>query len=343
MAGRSSDELIDLVAVARFLDGHGLGTGPLEAAPLGDGHSNLTYSIRREGLEAVLRRPPPPPLPPSAHDVVREGRILAALHRVGARVPAVLASCEDLALIGVPFIVMERAEGVPIESDLPVAVDTPEGRRALAEDVIDALVEVHALDLDASGLGGFGRSDGYLERQLRRFLALWDVNRTRDLPLVGRVHEALAARRPASGPATFVHGDYRLGNLLAAAAAPGRVAAILDWELATVGDPLADLGYLLSTYRDPLLSPVTARAGFPSPGELVARYAQRSGRPVVAIGWYEALAHWKSAIFCEDMYRRHLAGERDDAFARAMQHAVPAKLEAAWLALVGGSPTAHPV
>ena len=335
MAGRSSGEadLIDLAAVERFLDVHGLGSGQLLAAPLGDGHSNLTYWIRRDGLDAVLRRPPPPPLPPSAHDVVREGRILAALHRVGARVPAVLAICDDAALLGVPFIVIERAEGVPIESELPPAIDNPAGRQAVGNDVIDALVELHAIAVAEAGLAGFGRGDGYLERQLRRFLALLDVNRTRALPLVARVHEALARTRPASGAVTFVHGDYRLGNLLAASDAPGRVAVILDWELATVGDPLADLGYLLSTYRDALLSPVTSRTGFPSPADLVERYSLRSGRAVAAIGWYEALAHWKAAIFCEDMYRRHLAGERDDAFARAMEHAVPAKLEAAWALL----------
>ncbi len=333
MAGRSSADLLDVVAVARFLDGHDLGAGPLDAAPIGDGHSNLTYRIRREGLDAVLRRPPPPPLPPSAHDVVREGWIIAALRQAGARVPALLACCEETAVIGAPFIVIELAEGVPIESHLPAAVDTPAGRRALSEDVIDALVEVHALDLDTSGLAGFGRAGGYLERQLRRFLALWDVNRTRELPLVGELHAVLTARLPTSGPATFVHGDYRLGNLLAADDAPGRVAAILDWELATVGDPLADLGYLLSTYRDPLLSAVTAGEGFLTPDELADRYVRRSARSVASLGWYEALAHWKSAIFCEDMYRRHLAGERDDGFARAMEHAVPAKLEAAAVAL----------
>jgi len=257
-------------------------------------------------------------------------------------VPALIAECDDLALLGVPFTILELAPGMPLDAKLPAAIDDEDGRRALGEDVIDALVELHALDLGATGLAAIGRGEGYLARQLRRFDALWEVNRTRELPLVGRVHGALAARLPTSGPATVVHGDYRLGNLLVALDRPARVSAVLDWELATVGDPLADLGYLLSTYRDPLLSPVTARPGFPPPEALVARYASHSGRAIDALGWYEALAHWKSAIFCEDMYRRHLAGERDDPFARAMEHAVPAKLEAAWLALAGGSATARP-
>jgi aminoglycoside phosphotransferase (APT) family kinase protein len=171
-----------------------------------------------------------------------------------------------------------------------------------------------------------------------RFTGLWEVNRTRDLPLVAEVGAFLAATVPESGPATIVHGDYRVGNLLAGREAPARVTAILDWELATLGDPLADLGYLVSTYVDRdtppgegivALSPVTRADGFPTRADLAALYAQHTGRPVEGLAWYEALAHWKAAIFCENMYKRYLAGERRDAFAAAMATGVPAKLEAA--------------
>ena len=177
---------------------------------------------------------------------------------------------------------------------------------------------------------------------MRRFLGLWEVNRTRDLPLVAEIGAVLADTVPESGPATIVHGDYRVGNLLVAAAAPGRVSAILDWELATIGDPLADLGYLVSAYVDRdsppgegivALSPVTREAGFPTRAELAALYAARTGRPVEQLAWYEALGHWKAAIFCENMYQRFLAGERTDDFARLMETGVPAKLRSAAAAL----------
>ena len=338
MAGASSSPGIDVAAVAGFCDRHGIGSGPTRVERFGGGHSNLTYAVERGGARVVLRRPPPPPLPPSAHDMLRESGIVDALHRAGARVPKVLAVCRDERVIGVPFYVMTLADGVPIDTQLPAEIADATECARLGADIVDALVEVHAIDVRAAGLDVFGRPDGYLARQVRRFLGLWEGNRTRDLPLVAEVGARLAETVPESGPATVVHGDYRVGNLLAAPDAPGRVSAILDWELATIGDPLADLGYLVSTYADsgppPAegivdLSPVTRSAGFPSRSELVERYAARTGCPVARLAWHEALAHWKAAIFCENMYKRFLAGERRDAFARAMERGVPARLEAA--------------
>ncbi len=334
----SSDPPLDAAVVAAFCDAHGIGAGALRAERLGDGHSNLTYLCERGGDRFVLRRPPPPPLPPSAHDVVRESAVIAGLHRAGARVPRVLAVCGDAAVIGVPFFLMTLADGAAIDTELPAAIDDPGGRALLGRDVIDALAEVHAIDPRAAGLETIGRPDGYLRRQVRRFTGLWEVNRTRDLPLVAEVGAFLAETVPESGPATVVHGDYRVGNLLAGRDAPARVTAILDWELATLGDPLADVGYLISTYVDRdappgegivALSPVTRADGFPTRADLATLYAQRTGRPVQGLAWYEALAHWKAAIFCENMYKRYLAGERRDAFAAAMETGVPAKLEAA--------------
>jgi aminoglycoside phosphotransferase (APT) family kinase protein len=334
----SSDGSLNLAAVAAFCDAHGIGSGRLRAKRLGDGHSNLTFVVERGAERFVLRRPPPPPLPPSAHDMVRESTVVAGLHRAGARVPRVLAVCADPGPLGVPFYLMTLADGVALDAELPVAVDTPGERARLGGDVIDALAEVHAIDPSAAGLASIGRPDGYLRRQVRRFIGLWAVNRTRDLPLVAAVGAFLVDTVPESGPATVVHGDYRVGNLLVASDPPARVTAILDWELATLGDPLADLGYLISTYVDRdvppgegilALSPVTRGDGFPTRAELAALYAARTGRSVERLAWYEALAHWKAAIFCENMYKRFLAGERSDAFARAMETGVPAKLEAA--------------
>ena len=334
----SSGEVLDLAAVAAFCDAHGIGAGPVHAERLGDGHSNLTYLVERGGERFVLRRPPPPPLPPSAHDMVRESTVVAGLHRAGARVPRVLAVCVEESLLGVPFYLMTLADGAPLDTALPAAIDAPSERARLGRDVIDALAELHAIAPEAAGLAAIGRPDGYLRRQVHRFTGLWEVNRTRDLPLVAEVGAFLAATVPESGPAAVVHGDYRVGNLLVGPDPPARVTAILDWELATIGDPLADLGYLVSTYTDRdtppgegivALSPVTRGAGFPTRAELAALYAERTGRSVEHLAWYEALAHWKAAIFCENMYKRFLAGERSDGFARSMEAGVPAKLEAA--------------
>ncbi len=197
----------------------------------------------------VLRRPPRPPLPPSAHDVLREARLLTALEGTAARTPRVLATCDDeYVLGGVPFYVMEEAHGSVITTDVPEALDVPEHRRALGLELVDALAEIHAVDWQAAGLEGFGKPTGYLERQLRRFNGLWEHNKTRELPAVSEVGQWLADNLPESGPSTIVHGDYRLGNVMVGDQPPARVVAVFDWELATIGDPLADVGYMTITW-----------------------------------------------------------------------------------------------
>ena len=185
------EPLLVLEPLLAFLDAHGLGEGEPEIEPIGDGHSNVTYALRRGGLELVVRRPPRGPLPPSAHDVLREARVLRALEGRAA-VPRVLAVCEDPGAIGAPFYVMERVEGAVLGDAAPDALDSYAGRRGMGEALVDALVSVHAVDWRAAGLEGFGRPDGYLERQLRRFTGLWERNRTRELPAVERVGRWLA-------------------------------------------------------------------------------------------------------------------------------------------------------
>ncbi len=307
-----------------FLDAHGLGSGELEAEPVGDGHSNVTYLIRRDGGEWVLRRPPRPPLPPSAHDVLREAFLLRALEGTDVRLPRVLATCEDDNVTGAPFYVMERIEGHVIGAELPPGLD---GQRTGAE-LVDALVEVHAVDWRAHGLADYGKPTGYLERQLRRFGGLWEHNKTRELPALDEVTAWLGEHRPESGPATIVHGDYRLGNVMYTG---DRLSAIFDWELATIGDPLADVGYLIATWAQPgdppsmvaSLSTVTREPGFPTRTELIERYEQRSGRSMSDLRWYTTLALWKSAIFLEGSYKRRLAGTTDDPFFDRLKHGVP--------------------
>jgi aminoglycoside phosphotransferase (APT) family kinase protein len=321
-----------------LLDQHGLGAGEVTAEPIGEGHSNVTFVIRRDGGEWILRRPPRPPLPPSAHDVLREALLLRAVEgRI--RTPKVLLTCDDDAVIGAPFYVMEKVEGHVITSSIPDELDTPEERARMADELIDALAEVHAVDWQACGLEGYGKPTGYLERQLRRFGGLLEHNRTRELPTLERVTEWLAAHRPESGPATIVHGDYRLGNTMFAPGTPARLNAIFDWELATIGDPLADVGYLVATYAEPgsqttntlfNLGAVTTREGFPSRTELIARYEERTGRSMSDVRWYTTLALWKAAIFLEGSYKRRLAGTTEDPFFDLLETGVPELAEQAW-------------
>jgi aminoglycoside phosphotransferase (APT) family kinase protein len=325
-AANSRAPLLVLDPLEAFFDEHGIGQGEIRASPIGEGHSNVTYLIERGDAEVVLRRPPRPPLPPSAHDVLREARLLRALAPTPARVPAVLAVGPDESIIGAPFYVMERVEGEVIVASMPDYLDNPAERRRTADELIDALVEIHAVDWQAVGLEGFGKPTGYLERQLRRFGGLWELNKTREIEAVETVSRWLSDNMPESGTATIVHGDYRLGNTMFAPRAPSRLAAVLDWEMATIGDPLADLGYLCMFWTeagDPSgglrehLGAVTRAEGFPTRAELISRYEERSGRSMSNIRWYATLAIWKSVVFMEGNYKRAISGATDDPYLKA--------------------------
>jgi aminoglycoside phosphotransferase (APT) family kinase protein len=346
-AGNAREPLLVLEPLRAFLAAHGLaGDGELHAEPIGNGHSNVTYLLRSGGAELVLRRPPRGPLPRSAHDVVREARLLRALAPTGARVPRVLAVGDDASVIGAPFYVMERIAGDVVTDAVPPALDTPPQRRRLGEELVDALVEVHAVDWRAHGLGDFSHDPGgYLERQLRRFGGLWQGLRTREIEAIEVVGAWLADHLPRSGPATIVHGDYRLGNTMMAAQPPARLVAIFDWEMATVGDPLADLGYLCAMWvqgDDPPLPElfefggITRRPGFLTRDELVARYEQRSGRAMSDVRWYQTLALWKAAVFMEGNYRRAISGSTDDPWLKGFGDGVVALAERARALTRGG-------
>jgi aminoglycoside phosphotransferase (APT) family kinase protein len=323
--------LLVLEPLERFLDDHGIGEGEIEALPVGDGHSNVTYLLRRGGVEVVLRRPPRPPLPPSAHNVLREARLLQALADTPARVPAVLAVCADEQTIGAPFYVMDYIEGEVMVSTLPDVLDTPAERARIADELMDALVEIHAVDWRAVGLEDFGKPTGYLERQVRRFLGLWEVNKTRDIEAVERVGRWLSENMPQSGEATIVHGDFRLGNTIFAPRPPARLEAVLDWEMATIGDPLADLGYLCMMWTeagDPkggmreALGGITRREGFPTRAGLIDAYERRTGRAMGDLRWYTTLALWKSIVFMEGNYKRAQVGATDDPYLKGFGEGV---------------------
>jgi aminoglycoside phosphotransferase (APT) family kinase protein len=328
LAKGARDPLLVIEPLAELLAAHDLGDGDpagMAVTPIGDGHSNVTLAVSSAAGEVILRRPPRGPLPPSAHDVLREARLLRALEGTAVRAPRVLLTCADPAVIGAPFYLMERVDGEVITATMPGQLDSPEERRRVADELIDALVELHAVDWSAAGLDGFGKPTGYLERQLRRFSGLWEHNRTRDLPAVERVGAWLAANLPDSPAATIVHGDYRLGNTIYGAEPPARLAAILDWEMATIGDPLADLGYLMMFWAEaddpPVgrfdLQSVTRLTGFPNRAEMIARYEERSGRSMRSQTWYVTLALWKSIVFMEGNYKRALAGTTDDPYLKS--------------------------
>jgi aminoglycoside phosphotransferase (APT) family kinase protein len=322
--------------LARELPGE---DAPLEFERIGEGHSNVTYLVRRGSERFVLRRPPRGPLPPSAHDVLREWRLLDAVKDADVRTPRTLLGCADESVIGAPFYVMEYCEGTVVTDEIPPELDNPPERRRMGLDLVDTLAEIHAVDWRACGLEGYGKPTGYLERQVRRFTGLWEHNKTRELPRVQEVRDWLADHMPASGEATIVHGDFRLGNTMVGNDAPARVIAIFDWELSTIGDPLADLGYLTVTWVQPgdpsetmfsTLSAVTRREGFPSRDELIAYYEERTGRSMSDLRWYAALALWKAAVFMEGNYKRSLAGTTDDPFLKMFDEGVPALAEKAF-------------
>jgi aminoglycoside phosphotransferase (APT) family kinase protein len=320
--------------VEAFLDAHGLGSGPVTATRIGDGGgSNFTFLVERGGERFALRRPPRPPLPPSAHDMVREARLQEAIRAAGfSRLADIVAVCEDDSVLGVPFYVMRFIDGEVITQQLPPGLEAEDARRALGDDLVDTLVEIHEADPSRPELAAFARPGSYLERQVRRFTQLWEINKTRELPDVDAVARILADRVPDPLPPTVVHGDYRLGNMIVARDDPTRILAVLDWEMGAIGDPRADVGYLLATYSEPGgrssplgSSPVTAEPGFPTRAELVSRYGERSGRDVQPVEWFEALALWKAAVFCEAIYGRFIRGElgAEDTRAAVFEHAVP--------------------
>jgi len=321
-AENAREPLLVIEPLLEFLNENGLAAPQtLEATPIGEGHSNVTFAL---STDVVLRRPPRGPLPPSAHDVLREARLLRALEPTPVRAPRVLAVCDDQGVIGAPFYVMETLHGVVVTDTLPDPLDNPQQRARIADELIDALVEIHDVDWRAVGLEGFGKPTGYLERQLRRFIGLWEHNKTRDLPEVEQVGNWLRENMPESPPATIVHGDYRLGNTMLASAAPARLISIFDWEMATIGDPFADVGYLHMHWTQPgdalgkfNLNNVTLQEGFPTRAELTSRYEERSGRRVNAVDWYVTLALWKASVFMEGNYKRALAGSTDDPYLKS--------------------------
>ena len=304
--------------VSDWLAAHVSGVrAPFAFALIAGGHSNLTYCVTdAAGQRLVLRRPPLGAVLATAHDMGREHKIIASLAGTGVPVPPALGLCSDAAVNGAPFYVMAFVEGVVLDLGTTVEKHVPAAqRRDLGRHVIEVLARLHGVDVDAVGLGDLGRREAYVPRQLKRWRTQWENSKTRELPAMEQVYAALQSGIPEQKGAGVVHGDYRLGNMLTGKDA--RIAAVLDWELCTLGDPLADLGYLMNNWAEPgesgpesrgaALAPTVA-GGFPTRREMLDDYAQRTGRDVSKVDYYRAFSYWRLAAIVEGVLARYLKG-----------------------------------
>ncbi len=306
---------IDEAKVTPWLEANVEGlTGPVTYTLIAGGHSNLTYKVvDADGGAFVLRRPPLGHVLATAHDMGREHRIISALGPTSVPVAPALAFCDDVDVNGAPFYVMRFVEG-HILRDAATAESAlgPDQRRRAGESLVDVLAEIHAIDPDAVGLGDLGRKEGYIERQLKRWYRQFEQSKLREVPDVDEVHELLLRDVPEQGPAAIVHGDYRLDNCMVAD--DGNVNAVLDWEICTLGDPMADVGLLCVYWTDPddegaaLGVSATTLDGFPRRRELLQRYAERSGRDIGQVDYYTAFGYWKLACIVDGVYTRYAGG-----------------------------------
>ena len=313
-------EGVDLERLRPWFAEHveGADGSPLTAELIAGGRSNLTYAISTTGPDVrrwVLRRPPLGHVVATAHDMGREARVLSGLAGTDVPVPRVYATCEDPEVNGAPFYVMELVEGQILRTAEDMAVLTPDDARRCSHELVDVLVRLHAVDFDAVGLGEFGRPDGFLARNVARWGKQWEANKTRDVPEIDDLAQRLARALPASGPPTIVHGDYRLDNTMLAPDDPGTVVAVLDWEMSTLGDPLTDLALFLVYWGVDSGPSVGSGAGiasvdgFISRDEIVARYAEQSGRAVDHLDFYIVFAMYKLAVILEGINVRFLMGK----------------------------------
>ncbi|MFI6321008.1 phosphotransferase family protein [Nonomuraea sp. NPDC050556] len=305
---------LELAALQRYFGEHVPEcAGPLEAELIHGGRSNLTYLVTDGQARWIVRRPPLGPLTPSAHDMGREFRVMSALQDTAVAVPRTVAMCEDAEVIGAPFSVVAYVTGRVLRTQEELDDLTPAQLDACADGLVNQLAALHAVPYQEIGLADFGRPEGYLARQVKRWRGQWDLVATRDLPDLHRLHHLLESTTPAESAASIVHGDFRVDNTILAPDDLGRVLAVVDWELSALGDPLADLGTFLA-YRDPVVDALlgeptaTSSTRFPDRTALAERYAARSGRDLSELPFYLALAYFKIAVIAEGIHARHLQG-----------------------------------
>jgi aminoglycoside phosphotransferase (APT) family kinase protein len=316
-----ADERFDVERVVAFLSASGMAVGDLEVEQFPAGQSNLTYLLRSGEWEAVLRRPPLGPVAPRAHDMAREYRILDHLHPSFPLAPQPYVLCEDTSVIGAPFYVMERRHGLILDQDLPAYwTPSPELHRGIAESLVRVLVDLHAVDWRAAGLSEIGHPEGYMRRQVGGWIERFSRARTTDVEGVERLCTWLTENLPSSPEPTVVHNDYKLNNLLLDYTDPRRVSAVLDWEMATVGDPLSDIASLVVYWTEPGevdaimggLRSVTSEPGFPSRADIAELYSRMSGRDLSGLRWYVAFAYFKLGVIIQQIYYRWYRGQTHD-------------------------------
>lgn len=302
---------LDLDALRRWLDGAApaLLDGPLTGALIAGGKSNLTYRVSDGSRPVVVRRPPLGHVLATAHDMGREYRVISALRDTPVPVPEAYAWCADESVMGAPFYVMSMVDGVPYRSAAELEALGQKRTRALGERLTDTLADLHDVDVASVGLADFGRPEGFLGRQVRRWGQQLDASRSRDVAGIDELRRRLGEQLPPESPGTVVHGDYRLDNVLVT---PGdTIGAVVDWEMATLGDPLTDVALLLTYQRVAALgvgvgvSTAPSAPGFPSREAVMQRYAARTGRDLGHLGFHEALACFKLAVILEGIFYRH--------------------------------------
>ncbi|MFZ4811945.1 MAG: phosphotransferase family protein [Ilumatobacteraceae bacterium] len=310
----SASPAIDVERVSRWLVEHVEGAiAPFRFDLIAGGRSNLTFRVTGDdGSRFVLRRPPLGHVLATAHDMAREHRVIAAVGTTGVPVPPALGLCTDVEVNGAPFYVMGFVDGVVLDGVDKAAALPFELRVQTSEHLIDVLADLHAVDIDAVGLGDFAKREGYIERQVKRWSTQWEGSKTRELPAIDEVAARLRERLPEQRGVAIAHGDFRFGNCLTDVA-NGRIAAVLDWELCTLGDPLADVGYLGVYWFDGEAGNLrsndpTPAGGFPSYDHLLERYAARTGRDLSGIDYYVAFSCWRLAVISEGVYARYLHG-----------------------------------
>lgn len=315
---RAGEEL-DAAALSRYLTGKLAGAErgvTLEQFP--GGHSNLTYLLRTQERDYVLRRGPLGPVPPKAHDMAREFHVLRAVHPLFAPAPAVYLLCDDTSVIGAVFFIMERRQGIVVRSAIPPELaafaDYP---ARVSRGFVDCLVELHAVDIEKHGLAALGKPAGFLERQVRGWFERWQRAKAEENPAMDRLIAWLKGRMPDSPAPTLVHNDFKLDNVMLNSADPGRVEAVLDWEMSTVGDPLVDLGLILCYWSQPsdpggTKPSLTSQPGWFSKAELIEYYGARTGRDLSQVGYYEVFAIFKLAVVLQQIYYRFHRGQTQD-------------------------------
>jgi aminoglycoside phosphotransferase (APT) family kinase protein len=305
---------IDIAPVTAWLEQHVPGAvAPFDFQLIAGGRSNLTFRVTgADGTQFVLRRPPLGHVLATAHDMAREHRIIAAVGTTSVPVPPALGVCNDESVNGAPFYVMGFVDGVVLDSPERSAGMSDELKLKASHHLIDVLADLHAVDVDAVGLGDLAKREGYVERQVKRWSTQWEQSKTRELPAIDEVARRLRERIPVQRGVSIAHGDYRFGNCLTDTV-NGRIAAVLDWELCTLGDPLADVGYLGVYWYDGDAANMrandpTSGGGFPTYADLLERYATRTGRDLSDIDYYVAFSCWRLAVISEGVYARYLHG-----------------------------------